>query len=406
MDRIKALLVTDRRFLKGRDGFWYSEGPKGAETGERYLRWFDEVTVVGREGSDAGLSLDRLNRLDADDLSVVTLPNLSGVGAQLWNRQKARARLKELVADHDAVILRMPTQLGIEAHKLAKLAGRPAAVDLGGCSYDGLRAYGTLKARLFAPISMRRVQRAIARTHWVSYVTQEYLQARYPSARGARTIGCSNVDLPATDREILVARQERIQRKTRPLVFGTIGSLRGHLKGIQSAIAALASSSGALPDFQYRILGGGDPAPWQEKAGEHGIGNRVFFDGTLPAGEPVLEWLDQVDIYLQPSLREGVPRALIEAMSRGCPAIASNIAGVPELLASDALHEAGNADELGVLIENATSTEFMQQHSVRNWNRAQDFTRERLSALRDDFWGAFAEEAKRCTVGTGGLNNR
>jgi len=187
MDRIKALLVTDRRFLKGRDGIWYSEGPKGAETGERYLTWFGKVTVAGREGTDAGLSLEHLNRLDAAGLSVVTLPNLSGIGAQLWNRQKARAKLKELIADHDAVILRMPTQLGIEAHKLTKLAGKPAAVDLGGCSYDGLRAYGTLKARLFAPISMRRVQKAIARTHWVSYVTQEYLQARYPSAPCARS---------------------------------------------------------------------------------------------------------------------------------------------------------------------------------------------------------------------------
>nr|WP_274522893.1 glycosyltransferase family 4 protein [Ectothiorhodospira haloalkaliphila] len=289
----------------------------------------------------------------------------------------------------------MPTQLGLEAIWLGLAASKPVAVDLGGCSWDGLRAYGTFKARVFAPISFRRVRSAIANTHWVSYVTQVYLQNRYPAAQGARVIGCSNVDIPAVEIVPLQKRLERIVEGDRRLTFGTIGSLHGKFKGVQHALAALGRAKNRLPPFQYRVLGGGDPAPWLELAVKYDLAENVIFDGTLPAGEPVLDWLDAVDLYLQPSLREGVPRALIEAMSRGCPALASDIAGIPELLPKEVLHGAGDVERLSKLLEVAVEPSLMRAHAVRNWERAKDFERERLEKIRDEFWGDFAVEAAR-----------
>lgn len=390
----RCLLVGDRRFIKHQDGVWYTEGPKGAETGERYLRWFDHVTVAGRAGRMDGLTVDRLNRLDSQGLEMVALPNLSGITARLKSLQRVRMTLLDLINQHDAVIARMPTQLGLETIRLASAANKPVAVDLGGCAWDGLRAYGSLKARLFAPLSLRQVQSAISRTQWVSYVTQEYLQKRYPAAQGARTIGCSNVDLPAVDEAPLRQRLEGLGDAEKPVIFGTIGSLHGQFKGVQHALAALAHAKLRLPVFEYRVLGGGDATPWRRLAEQHGLSGNVTFDGTLPAGRPVLEWLDQVDVYLQPSLREGVPRALIEAMSRGCPAIASDIAGIPELLPGEVLHGAGDVQRLASLIETSVSPEFMSEHALRNWERAKDFTGEKLAAIRNEFWGAFAAEAR------------
>lgn len=390
---LRALLVGDRRFINGRDGKWYTEGPIGAETGERYLRWFSRVTVAGRAGSIEGVHARRLNRLDSHGLEFFELPNLSGINARLKNLRRAREMLLGLIERHDAVIARMPTQLGLEAVSLALAANKPVAVDLGGCVRDGLWAYGTWKARLFAPIAFRWVRDSVSRIHWVSYVTQEYLQHRYPAAPGARIIGCSNVDLPAEDEEPLRKRAERRAQGQGPLTFGTIGSLHARYKGVQHAVAALGQAKGRLPPFNYRVLGGGDPTPWRELAEQHGLSDSVFFDGTLPAGQPVLEWLDQIDVYLQPSLTEGVPRALIEAMSRGCPAIASNIGGIPELLPGEVLHDAGDVKRLTELIEAAAAPGFISANTLRNWERAKDFTGDRLGAIRDEFWGAFAAEA-------------
>lgn len=389
----RVLLVGDRRFIRAPDGSVYTEGPKGAETGERYLGWFDSVTVAGREGSMGDREIDRLNLLDSDGLKVVTLPNLSGVTTRIRNLRAVRASLLDLIYQHDAVISRMPTELGLEAAKLALVANKPLAIDLGGCAWDGLQAYGTIKSRLFAPVAFHRLKKMISRVHYVSYVTQDYLQKRYPAAQGARTIGCSNVDLPAVDEAPLTQRLGRLGDAEKPVIFGTIGSLHGQFKGVQHALAALARAKLRLPVFEYRVLGGGDVTPWRRLAEQHGLAESVTFDGTLPAGRPVLEWLDQVDVYLQPSLREGVPRALIEAMSRGCPAIASDIAGIPELLPEGVVHGAGDVQRLASLIETSVSPEFMSEHALRNWQRAKEFTGEKLAAIRNEFWGAFAAEA-------------
>lgn len=44
----------------------------------------------------------------------------------------------------------------------------------------------------------------------------------------------------------------------------------------------------------------------------------VTTHGVLPADQAVLDWLDEIDLYIQPSLTEGLPRAVIEAMDTGC----------------------------------------------------------------------------------------
>lgn len=391
---LSALLVGDRRFIRV-DENDYTEGPRGPETGERYLRWFGQLTVAGRAGDGTGVDISRLNRLDEAALSVETLPNLSGVGAILRSQGAARSRLERLVGQSDAVICRMPTQLGLLALHTALRLGKPVAVDLGGCAYDGLRAHGSLSGWLYAPISYRRVRAAIAKCRWVSYVTQEYLQDRYPAASGADVLACSNVELPELDSNVLEDRLSGMAADRGPLILGTIGSLYGKFKGIQHAMAALGRLRGELPEFQYRVLGGGDPKPWKELAARHGLEDLVHFDGTLPAGEPVFEWLDGIDLYVHPSLREGVPRAVIEAMGRGCPVVASNVAGTPELLPAEVLHGPGDVDRLCDLLRLGMDPDFRSAAARRNFEAAREYSREKLLARRDEFWGAFAEAARQ-----------
>ena len=48
--------------------------------------------------------------------------------------------------------------------------------------------------------------------------------------------------------------------------------------------------------------------------------------------EEVMSILADADIYVQPSITEGLPRAVVEAMSTGLPCIGFNTGGIPELL--------------------------------------------------------------------------
>lgn len=390
---MKALLVVDRRFHAA-DGHWLTEGPTGPETGERYLRWFSSVEVAGREGGSTGLNSARLNRVSAPGLNVTFLPNLSGITTRVRNLSRARAQLGRLIDDADCVIARLPGELPLEAAKLALAKGKPLAIDLGGCALDGLRHHGSLKGRIYAPISYRNLKSVVRRCQWVSYVTQEFLQSRYPAAPGATTVACSNVSIPTPEQQILDKRLKRIELAERPLTFGTIGSLHTRYKGVQDAIAALGAVKSQLPPFRYKVLGGGDPAPWRDLAARHGLADEVIFEGTLPSGGPVHEWLDNLDVYFHPSLTEGLPRAVVEAMSRGAPIIASSVGGTPELLPSECMHKPGDVGVLKSLILQSVSADWQRKQAQANWERAHEYAKPILEKKRERFWIAFAEHAR------------
>lgn len=59
---------------------------------------------------------------------------------------------------------------------------------------------------------------------------------------------------------------------------------------------------------------------------------RIIITGHLPNLEAVAEYLRLCDVYLQPSLWEGMPNALLEAMACGCGCIASDAGGIPEVI--------------------------------------------------------------------------
>ncbi|MEA5568262.1 glycosyltransferase family 4 protein [Anabaena sp. UHCC 0399] len=79
---------------------------------------------------------------------------------------------------------------------------------------------------------------------------------------------------------------------------------------------------------------------------------RVIVTGHLSNPETVAAYLRLCDVYLQPSLWEGMPNALLEAMACGCCCIASDAGGIPEiishgengfLLSRSQLHKLGEA---------------------------------------------------------------
>ncbi len=381
---VKAALVVDRRFYKQSDCV-YSEGPVGPETGGRYLRWFDEVVVLGRCLESDLVDINKLNLVSENGLKFEFLPNISGVKERISNIEAARKKISEIIDSCDCVICRLPTELGLEAAKIASRKNKCYVLEIGGCIYDGYRTHGSLKGIFYAPFAYMNMRKIVSSSKWVSYVTQEFLQKRYPANRFATTLSAPNVNLPFISKDVLNKKLETT-KNNECLTFGTIGSLVGGFKGIDVAIKALKLASPHIPKFRYRILGGGDGNNLKQLAIKNNLESSIEFDGTLPAGDPVFEWLGGIDIYLQPSRREGVPRALIEAMSQACPVLASNVAGIPELLDTRYLHNPGDYKKLAQQIVEITKNENRLRCASRNWIKAHDYLLMSLEAKRDFFW--------------------
>jgi len=110
--------------------------------------------------------------------------------------------------------------------------------------------------------------------------------------------------------------------------LGSFEERKGQIILLQ-AIADLAA--GPLPNVHAMMVGEGpDEEMLKAKVDEMGIGNHVTFFPFTREPNYVFE---RIDILTLPSLyKEGLPNVLLEAMSMGLPVVASEMAGVPEIV--------------------------------------------------------------------------
>jgi glycosyltransferase involved in cell wall biosynthesis len=115
------------------------------------------------------------------------------------------------------------------------------------------------------------------------------------------------------------------------LAIGCVGRLeeqKGH-RYLLDACALLAREAG-LGRFRVLLVGDGRlRAALEQHAAALGIGASVSFLGMR---SDVADILRALDIYAMPSLWEGLPLAMLEAMAAGLPVVISEVGGVAEAL--------------------------------------------------------------------------
>ena len=131
------------------------------------------------------------------------------------------------------------------------------------------------------------------------------------------------------DRDALYARLG-IPRTA--IVVGVVARL-SPIKGQEVAIDAFARLAAGRPDTHLLLIGEGPSRESLEaQVRALRLDTRVHFAGRL-AGPGNLH--DYLDISVLPSLSEGSPNALIEAMAAGRPVVASAVGGVPDAIEHD-----------------------------------------------------------------------
>lgn len=393
---MRAVFVHDHRFSVTPSGAVYSPGKLPYAAWRRYLNEFDELVVVGRSCLAGEEQAARLNLSSGDRVSFVFVPSLTDSWRGPWHRSQVVRTLRQQIGYADAVIART-SLLGEMAASLARKMGKPCAVEAVGDAWDAYWNCGRLAGKGCAPIAWWAMRRCLGKADFAIYVTRDYLQRRYP-CRGVCAYA-SNVEIPPVADAVLARNVARWRSEdpdsSRPLRVGLIGSLVNRYKGLQVALRALRrlKDQGLSPELH--VLGQGELDPWRQEARQLGVAELMHGDGSLPGGERVMDWLDGMDLYLQPSLTEGMPRALIEAMSRGLPALGSSCGGIPELLPPECLHRPGDdralAEQWARMIQDR---DWRIRQAERNFREAQAYVREKVEARRSAFWRQFAEAVR------------
>jgi glycosyltransferase involved in cell wall biosynthesis len=114
-------------------------------------------------------------------------------------------------------------------------------------------------------------------------------------------------------------------------VIGSVAMFRGS-KGHAFLIEAFAAVRASHPRASLLLVGDGIRRQWVEGlAREAGLGEAVVFTGFRP-DVPLL--LGTMDCFALASTRtEGVPGSLLQAFAMGVPVVASDIGGIPEVVA-------------------------------------------------------------------------
>ena len=397
---MRLLFAHDHRFRRGPGGELYTVGSFPAGIWDRYLRHFDELHVIARNGGPIrpGANLAKAER---EGVSFELLPSLSTPRQLLLRSRRFDNQMHAAVEAADAVVARLPSEIGLLAIRHAKRAGKPYAVEVVGCAWDGSFNYGGLSGRIYAPVAFARNRRAIREAPFALYVTSSWLQQRYPTS--GSTASASNVALQPMDAggvSRLADRLAAIAAGERPLL-GTVASLFTKSKGVQTAMAAIARLRSEGLELRYRVLGPGIADPWRQLADKLGVSDLVRFDGTRKAGKEVFDWLDEIDIHLQPSFQEGLPRATIEAMSRGAACIGSTCGGLPELLPPDRLHRPGDITGLANCIKRlVTDADGLARAAWRDLELSKEYLPETLNARRADFYSRLRDVVESGTMAT------
>jgi len=223
----------------------------------------------------------------------------------------------------------------------------------------------------------------------VCYVAGK-LRQRYPPGPGPVAV-CSDIVLRAAAPEsLLEARRRRVDLAAagrRSWRLGFAGSLERLYKAPDVLLQALASCRRSGLDAELWVAGDGRFRPWlEQEAARLGLHGATRFLGAVAAGEPMERFLDDVDLFVLPSRTEGLPRVLVEAMARGCPAIGSTAGGIPDLLASGHLVEPGAPGPLAAkILECFSSPDQLGAMARRNWSEARHYLWERLAPRRREF---------------------
>ena len=128
----------------------------------------------------------------------------------------------------------------------------------------------------------------------------------------------------------------------------------------------------------------------QRQAEELRIQEAIEWAGRQPQ-ELLAAFYDRMDLFWMPSRSEGFGLSALEAMARGCPVIASDVGGLPELLQEGDSGILVPAEDIDSLTEQSlqlqSSPEQWEQMSRAAQTRAAEFSMKRFSRLINNLYG-------------------
>ena len=380
---MKILIASEFRCHIYKNDYYLSS--KAYSIYKRYSDAFGKVILCSRF-----VTLDKLEKglIKVDFIDdIVQINSLTKSLLNGYNKE-----IESKIKKCDLVIGRLPS---VTAYKAADIALKNNILFLAELMCDGWDPYWNhgLTGKLIAPYMHFKMRKVTSKADYAVYVTKEYLQNRYPCKN--ESINASNVLIKSINEDVLQKRIERIKRmpiNILELDVMTTASIDLLSKGQRFVVRAMGELKKEGIRINYHLVGGGNKEHLLNEAKKSNVADQLIFKGELIL-EEVYEELDKIDIYIQPSLQEGLPRAVIEAMSRACPCIGANTAGIPELLNKECITKCRSSHDIVRAIKEMLSNG-LEKYAIENFENSKDYLEESLNLKRNSYFDTIKSRIK------------
>lgn len=326
-------IVVDQRYWRSPDGAVWTRMPPDYRFFRRHLEIFERISVIARVAPVAEPP-DGAIRADGPGMQFKSIGHYTGPWNFLRHASRLLPALRRAAGACDALLLRVPSNL---AHSFTpngpfavEVLGDPAELYSPGACRAAMRAF----YRQWFVIRLRQqCQQAVA----AAYVSKE-LSCRYP---GPSTHLLLDADLG----EEAFASSPRRTSGSRQVEIATVGGFDHPVKGHDVLLRAVSLLRLSGIDARLTIVGDGGLRDELRRLAES-LRVPTTFAGQVGGASRVRQTIRNADLFVLASRSEGKPRAMLEAMALGIPAIGTRVGGIPELLPSKQLTERDDPDAL------------------------------------------------------------
>ncbi len=354
------------------------------------LSQLGELHVCVRDVSTLKTNILIYNDIVSNYLKIENISFISK--SYIWPSLHTLKTMKNKIKEVDLVIGYLPSLNAEAASFLTHKIGKRYFAFMVACPWDGLWNQDW-KRKIAAPYRYYLNKKVLRKADYALYVTNYFLQNRYPTL-AQHSLGLSDVVLESLDDNILKKRLEKISNYSQSIIFkiATTAMLNVRYKGQRFVLEALKElKEKGINNFKYYLIGGGDPSDLKKLTMNLNIEDMVIFVGKI-THEKVFELLDEMDIYIHPSLQEGLPRSVVEAMSRGLPCIGTNTGAIPELLDKDFIIRRKSVEDIVEKILLIINPAVMRNEAERNFMEAKKYNCTYLDGVRNNFFNKIITE--------------
>jgi glycosyltransferase involved in cell wall biosynthesis len=357
--------------------------------GKRYLDVFEKIAIVGRKFPKNDPSAKPVEGINVE---FIALPGKTGIKGALSLFTSVLKLAFSTVKPGNAYLLRIPGTIPSIFFLVLLLKKIPFAVEVCSDPYDAYskksldgHRLSWLIQKFFVGLVKWQCKKAVSSV----YVTDFSLQKRYPPGNPETSHSFTSIDLEIFNdypRDV-----NSFNLETPKLVL--TGNMQGSMKGHDTLIEALKILHDKGLRAYLDIIGfGKNQQKFERMCTDFGLKDYVHFLGKYPSGLPVLNKISEADLFVLPSRQEGLPRALLEAMSQAMPAVATDVGGTAELLDEEAIVPPDTpellAEKIGFFLSDAS---LLAKYSKQNLNKSKEYGSEQIRLKRNWFLSELKE---------------